>query len=442
MRIGKPWKVGVVQDASLAHLILLNGGDFRMYRDAAASWLAGDGFYQTWQLAGHYVIGRTAGKPQDGMLQKVLTLVGSGAKAVFYYNFGPEYTFPGNCYSEVPGVPAQLARADKMIAKAEDVLWPGKEPQAQVAILQPRSSEVWDGLHIPRGSRVVGAASTNLNSETLDYMAEVFDEYLALEMSDVPVDFVSEHGLTDGALNQYKVLYVTEPDVPAAGQRAIAAWVKAGGTLALAPGAAQGDRFDEPADILTALSGSPSHQRAYVENVLTLKESEVIGKVPVVGGPPEPSPVGQAIATFDDKVPAIQQDDVGEGRVFCYSYFPGLSFAHFAINAHLGLRHDAAADALRKLVVTPVRRAGVTPPVHVNTAYVETPMLVSSAGAAVTLLNWTGHDLASVGVTVRTSFRITRAESVTRGRIKVHRQGDLVTFSLPLGAADIVTLTH
>jgi hypothetical protein len=32
------------------------GGDFTVYRDAAARWLAGGGFYQPWQLAGHYAI--------------------------------------------------------------------------------------------------------------------------------------------------------------------------------------------------------------------------------------------------------------------------------------------------------------------------------------------------------------------------------------------------
>jgi hypothetical protein len=32
------------------------GGDFVLYRDAAARWLGGHGFYQSWQLNGHYAI--------------------------------------------------------------------------------------------------------------------------------------------------------------------------------------------------------------------------------------------------------------------------------------------------------------------------------------------------------------------------------------------------
>jgi hypothetical protein len=43
---------------------------------------------------GGYVIPRTAGDRPDGMLQKMLCLVGSGGKAVKFFVFGPEYNFP------------------------------------------------------------------------------------------------------------------------------------------------------------------------------------------------------------------------------------------------------------------------------------------------------------------------------------------------------------
>ena len=398
--------------------------------------------YQNGLGFGGYVIGRTGGEPLAGYLQKVLTLIGSGAKAVFYYNFGPEYNFPGNCYSEVPGATAQFARADRMIAKAEDVLWPGREPQAQVAILQPRSSEVWDGLHIPPGSRVLGAASNNLNSQNLDYMIEEFDEYLALQMSDIPTDFVSEDELTDGTLNKYKVLYISEPDIPSEGQKAIEQWVRNGGTLAMAPGTAQGDRYDESANILALLAGTPPHQRGYIPTVFVLNRTGMIGNASVFGARSKPASKGKPVTFFSDRNPAVMQEQVGKGNVFCYSFFSGISFGRVTLDSYLDLRKSEEADALRKLVLAPVREAGVTPAVQVDTSYVETPMLTSQAGAAITFLNWTGNNLPSVRVKVREPFRIGKIASVTHGAIKFHREGDLVTFSLPLGAADIVRLTH
>lgn len=390
---------------------------------------------------GGYVVGRADGKPQDGMEQKVLALVGNGAKAIFYYVFGPEYNFPGNCYSGVPGVPAQIARADGMIAKAESLLWPGRKPAAQVAILQPSSSEVWDGLHILALLPVVGVTNTNLNGTTLDYMAEEFDEYLALEMSNVPADFVGEGELAGGALSNYKVLYITEPDIPKADQTAIAQWVKNGGTLVMVPGAAEGDRYDEPTHILTQLAGNPPpHQRDYVTNLQGLTQVATIEDAPVFGEPPDSGHGGKLLASFDNHKTAIAQYNVGRGRVIYYSWFPGLAYARLALGPHLGVQPDAKARVLRKLVLEPVRLAGISPPVQVNVPYVETPILESSKGAAVTLLNWTGHDLQSVQVKVRVPFHIASAVSETHGNIALHRQGNVVTFSLPLGAADIVEL--
>jgi hypothetical protein len=95
-------------------------------------------------MFGGYVVPRASGDRQDGLLQKVLALIGSGAKAMQSYVFGPEYTFPSNTYSEIPHILPKLAEAYRMIASAEEVLWPGRAPSAQVAILAPRSSEMWD----------------------------------------------------------------------------------------------------------------------------------------------------------------------------------------------------------------------------------------------------------------------------------------------------------
>lgn len=69
------------------------------------------------------IIGTTPG----GMLKRILTLVGSGSKSLKYFTFGPEYTFPVNCYSEkveeAPAVFQEMQLGHHIIAKAEHVLW-------------------------------------------------------------------------------------------------------------------------------------------------------------------------------------------------------------------------------------------------------------------------------------------------------------------------------
>ena len=37
-----------------------------------------------------------------------------------------------------------MAEGHRMIGVAEDLLWAGKKPRAQVAILSPRSAQMWD----------------------------------------------------------------------------------------------------------------------------------------------------------------------------------------------------------------------------------------------------------------------------------------------------------
>ena len=65
-------------------------------------------------------------------------------------NFGPEYMFPANCVSDSANVSRiwhEEAKANAMIAEAEDILFPAQREHSQVAIVYPRSSEMWDEWH-------------------------------------------------------------------------------------------------------------------------------------------------------------------------------------------------------------------------------------------------------------------------------------------------------
>ena len=85
----------------------------------------------------------------------------------------------------------------------------------------PRSGELWDAKDRATPDAIQDATSNHLNSSTVDYMAEVFDLYLAFQHSNVPVDFVDEEDLTVKGLEPYHSLWVTEPNVPEEGQRGI-----------------------------------------------------------------------------------------------------------------------------------------------------------------------------------------------------------------------------
>lgn len=132
-----------------------------------------------------------------------------------------------------------------MIAATEELPWPGCRPTPQVTILHPKSAQVWDAKDQAAATGISDATNSNLNAATVDYLAEVFDLYLALQHANVPVDIVEEEDLSREGLKDYHVLVVTAPNLPEEGQRGLAAWVRSGGCLVTLRGAGRRDRYDE-----------------------------------------------------------------------------------------------------------------------------------------------------------------------------------------------------
>ena len=97
---------------------------------------------------GGYIVPLSSQARVDGaLLRRIISLIGGGAKALTYFTFGPEYIFPGNCYSErksLPEILAQQQQAHELIGAAEDVLWPGRRVGSKVAILAHRTANAWD----------------------------------------------------------------------------------------------------------------------------------------------------------------------------------------------------------------------------------------------------------------------------------------------------------
>jgi hypothetical protein len=395
---------------------------------------------------GGYVVGSVAGGREGGIMQKALSIAGSGGKAIHYYWFGPDYNFPGNCYSEKPEVLRKIVETNRMIGAAEDVLWPGQRPRPQVAILMPRSAQAWDAKDIQIPTQIQDATNTNLNNDTVDYMAEVFDLYLALQHDNVPVDFVDEDDLSTKGLESYRVLYVTEPNIPTEGQEGISEWVRAGGTLVTVTGAGMSDRYNEPSRVLSNLSGITEQPRERLL-VSSLDALKVVakgkgsqGEFTVVGARGNITGAREGVeATFEDGSPAVIQRQAGRGRVIHFAWTPGLSY----VRSSSGTKDNLPvgfSESIRRWIVYPVQLASVQKPVNVNSPMVETPLLLSKEGAAITLLNWRGESLSTLNVNVQVPFKVKIAESVKRGRITFKESKDGISFSLPLDAADIVAL--
>ena len=158
---------------------------------------------------------------------KAFSGLGQSSKSIFYWTFGPTYIGTENYWSDLKGMYNGIAKINKDIEKAEDVLYPAKTVSDPVAILYSVSHDLW---------------------HTNDHAAFVEKRLLwhGLRHLQIQPDFLREEDIEDGKLGGYKVLYIVDRTLTRKSSAAIDQWVKNGGVVYLAAGAATRDEFYEP----------------------------------------------------------------------------------------------------------------------------------------------------------------------------------------------------
>lgn len=90
---------------------------------------------------------------------------------------------------------------------------------------------------------------------------------------------------------------------------------------------------------------------------------------------------GEVWASFSDGKPAVVAKHVGRGTAAHFAWLPGISYFRSATNCNDKLP-TGFFRPLRDLITRPVRDAGVRMPVTCDVSLIETPLLLSDAGAA------------------------------------------------------------
>jgi hypothetical protein len=100
-------------------------------------------------------------------------------------------------------------------------------------------------------------------SRYIEYTVEAYGLYLALATdSNIPVDFIDEDALEEPqVMAKYKLILLTEPDVPAKGMQGLLEWVKNGGTLAAVSNAGSGDEYNTQSAALSSAAKVPEPPR-------------------------------------------------------------------------------------------------------------------------------------------------------------------------------------
>jgi hypothetical protein len=353
---------------------------------------------------GGYIVPRSGGDQEGGLIRRVLSLIGGGAKGFRYFTFGPEYSSPGNGYSDSPRLEryfGEMIQAHTMIAKAEDAMWEARRPAASIAFLVDRSSQFWDAWGELRPSALcLSGCTTSMVSRQADFFVESLGLFLALSTDgNVDVDWLDEEALEDAeVLKQYKVIVVTQPNVPEEGMAGLLSWATGtGGMVVTTSNAALWDRYNDPSSLLGSASGVRASPRARaavtgqppVAGTITANLSSSGAKLFNVTASGAHSTVearsARVFGTFADGSPATVQAAIGSkgGAHLHFAWQPGLSY-YFSD----GGRDPNIRKMLRSLLV---EQRSIEPLVTVNTSLVEAPLLIhpDQKRAVITLLNWT-----------------------------------------------------
>lgn len=419
---------------------------FYATRLRSAGELSGVGF-------GALVIPRTSGQRPEGMAQKLLALVGQGAKTIKFFTFGPEYNFPGNCYSFNTAVYKPLSLGMGIVGRAEELLYPGILRKPAVAILMPQSSQLWDLEEAVKPVGLMDVTNTDPFRQHMAYMSETYGLHLALQHSAVPIQAIDEEACVGRELEAYKVIYMTAPDLPEEAAAGLLRWVQAGGTLVMTAGSGLFDRYHQPLNVLTDAAGARPEQpvRSLPGSLGGLTEGAAVSagtnSAPSFGERERLTVNGAEVrATFADGSPAMTRQAVQRGAIVRFATYPGLCYRRSATGSAGGLP-AGFSPAWREWIVAPVRAVGVVPPVEVDRPLIEAPALYSAGGVAVTLLNWSGAAQSDVKVRIRTDRKPVRAVSARRGKVSLKvgaptegSAGFVSTVSLDLADVDVLSV--
>jgi hypothetical protein len=392
----------------------------------------------------------------------VMTYAGYGCKDFTIFNYG-HGSYQIDSWSEYPELFPAIRNALDLLGQTEDLLYPGKPPLAQVAVLHPAASDLWNEF-----------------GYTCLYQVEAHGIYHALRHAGYAVDLIDEIELKNNFFsnNNYRVLYITGPNIPRAAIEKLKAWVAAGNTVIVTNGAAMRDEYHERlvgnngVDLLDSLLGLVNNQRVEdrtyngfngdLSLVLPTQKVNIVdsryGNAAdfLLCKPSHPLQQVEAtiIASVNNEVLAVEhqlQPAIGRingsGKAVTFGTYAG---AAYMMNSNIVDFVDARTSipsnwntVLRKLIVAPVEQLGIAKPVEIDqNLEIECCRLESMVGIGIVLLNWSGKKAENLTFKVINSGIFTNVKSVKQGVLVANVVGANLEIELPsLETVDVLLIT-
>ncbi len=420
------------------------------------------------QTIGHYLIAH-AGRTSWDIKTKATGETARGVRMWMNFAYGPNWSsheggpaWRSHLWHAKPELWTANAEITREIGAVEEWLLTARRAPAEVALLYSSSSDIWT------------------MQENLAYGFDRMHTWLALTHAQIPVDIVPEREFD--RLDQYKVCYLSGPNLTRAAASKLKDWVESGGTLVLTADAASRDEFNRPLDTLHAMLPAdrtlattlePFHSAGRFLNFLNSKDTVTWGgetlEVLSVKQSLQPRPPAETMATFADGSPAVVRRVADKGQVICCGFLPALSYIKPALVARRPLEEKLDAEAaklkatenhdqpeatnatastvskltnidgiapevgeliershnpwqfptaIRERILSPVRDMKLTASLTCDTLLVDAVELRCEQGILVALSNHTLKPLPEVELTLRTDQPVVRVDSVRHGAIR------------------------
>ncbi len=455
---GSAWGDPYIGMSYRLHDVFELGKQQSVSRLSAEDWLGMNHMYgpnYTWsggQTFGYYnAILRSAmkGKPMQlsGLITpsddeylrlKAYSSLGQGAKAFFFWTFGPTYIGTENYWSDLRSEYDGIAKFNRSLAAAEDVLYPAQTVSDPVAILYSVSHDIW-------------------NTDNQAPFVEKRLLWHGLRHLQIQPDFLREEDAIAGKLKNYKVLYITDWCISRKAATAIDEWIKQGGVVYLSAGAATRDEFYEPflppfAKAVwneNAVKTIISEKHDYNERV-DLPQIEPLSNVkvnlpnqnfelPAIGSRIEMKRNEKPFAVFGDGKIAGTSISYGTGKIVAVGFMPMLAYGQTAKFKPTTLEENWKPEA-RQIIKLALDAAQISPVAASDVPVVETNLLSGANGSALVLANYTYRPIASMNIDLKLSGQFKQAVSVEGSKVEMQQTKDGIRLKLPLKRTDIILL--
>ncbi|HPC28871.1 MAG TPA: beta-galactosidase trimerization domain-containing protein [bacterium] len=389
---------------------------------------------------GMYTIFRNAWDTQA----KVASEIGHGAKAIYYYNYGPYYAgidAHSKNYTLYPAV----QKINHSIGEVEDYLTGASIPKSSVALLYSHTTDIW-----------------TLKQNTSVFGKERMGLWLILKHLGYSTDIITEQDVIDKKMRDYKVIFVVGSHLPIEVIQTLSEWSRNGGILVIGPGTGIYDRFNNPLNSDTYLGikreefvfkNEPGNEYYTLPTLnlldsISLKDSTKHETMEVLCGYQKMKNVSisEVLGSFSDGSPAIILKNSGRGKIICFGFFPGIAYMKSAVVANKQRPQDASfsdtpfvyPEIFRDVFGRIMKSVQCEAPILCDNYLVEPNILETSNVFIITLSNWSGKPVNNLRVVINKTFR-GKPFSNQNSLISFEKKGNQTILNLNLsGAFDFI----